>query len=301
MPEAQPPPPPGGTPSPAGPIRHAWFAGLFEGKAGDRTRIEAAAQRVRDICAGGSLDFEGDRFALVMDEKTIQPTRDRKSELVEALHDLVLASSDAQSIESTLRCTEVYDNAVVETLFAPLHGQVGEVSRVRAATPDDLRRGGATQRSGTGFGKGRIALISVLMVLAVSMLVWQAGIWDRVWAVPAEQLDIDTGLFGDLVAVQISADYGNYRITMRRGPAYPATTGAADALEQAANSTAERAAVLAVSSGDVVHVQLVSETDEVLWYARASLRALLLSEDAEVDAMLPGRIDARAVQLVLGP
>ena len=306
MPEAQPPPLPGEPVLPVGRPRYAWFAGILEGRFADRTAVETAVADLRRLdLTRVELEFEGDRFSVLLDERPIPPAAVRPGmidEVRDVLDALARASSQPQTIESTLRCTEVFDDTVVETLFAQAHGVMGHVSRVRAATADDRQRDPAAplgQPTTSGFSPMRTALIAVLMLIAFSMLVWQGGVLERIWSTPPEQLQVDTGLFDGLLDVTVESSFGNYRVAVRRGADYPTTTAEVSVLEATAETTADRAAVVSVADGAAIHVRIESEDGEVLQFIAVQLRPLLVREDAEAVALLPGRMNAHTVRLSL--
>ncbi len=302
--------PPAVPKAPEGPVRYAWFGGILEGRRpqDDGALRAAVAELNADGPVPADLEVEGGRFTVLLGERTLEPSElssERLTVFVDLLQRLVEASADPERIESTLRCTEVYAREAVETVFAPVAGEVRCVSRVRALNDEDRRRAPVAARpAGPAFDLGtrRALLIGALFLIAFGLFTWRSGIVGRWMSAEAAGLARETGPFGTLLAVEVERMWpGDYRVVLRRGDDYPLTTDAVSALQTGAGSPVELAAVNAVAEGDAVYAQLLNHDGEVLASDRLELRPLLGDADAEVEGKLKGRISAATVRLALDP
>src|SRR4051812_4968194 len=94
--------------------RFAWFDGIVEGRVGDVASVRAAVERA-NATGFGRMDVgvDGGRFSVLMDDATVPASRmtdENRCALAGALNEIAVAS--AGPIESTLRCTEVFQDEV---------------------------------------------------------------------------------------------------------------------------------------------------------------------------------------------
>ena len=111
--------------------------------------------------------------------------------------------------------------------------------------------------------------------------------------VNARGLVVDSGPFVELIDAEVESDWGNYKVTLRRGSGYPATTAEWDA--RVVETEADRLRDTLVREGQDIWIQLRDAQDEVLVQESESLRPLVTESDGEVEVMLPGRITASRV------
>ena len=137
------------------------------------------------------------------------------------------------------------------------------------------------------------------MLGVFGLMAWRSGYLDRLLSHAAEDLARDTGPFGAALELSVEKSWGNYEVTLVRGPDYPAN--AAEAARRTAELTSliEKSAYGIVVAGGRMYVQLLDKEQKVLASKEVELRALLTSGDAEVTAKLPGRIRAHALRLSL--
>ena len=289
---------------PAGAVRHAWFGGILEGRMTDAGLLKPLVRRLNQLgMAEAELELEGGRFSLMLDDAKVpgeRMTDEAMRDFAGLLQDLVEASGAPHAAESTLHCTCVYDDAVVETLFQVTEEGVAARSRVRPLEQDDARqRPEAVAAALRRIGTRRAALMGALLLVVFVLMAWVSGYLDRLLSHSAEDLAHDTGPFGETLALSVEKSWGNYKVTLVRGPDYPAN--AAEAALRAAELTGlvEKSAYGIVVAGGRMYVQLLDKEQKVLASKEVELRALLTSGDAEVTAKLPGRIRAHALRLSL--
>lgn len=293
---------------PEGPVRYAWFGGLLDGRRGDDGRLRAAVERGNRLgLAHLHLDLDGGRFSLLFDEHAVRGDRlssERSEELVDVLNEVVASSSDPAGVESTLRCTEVYDDAAVDTLFTPAGGGVECVSRPRALGADDRRMAPADAAAVPRLprvGRRQALGLLALVLVAFGLLAWKEGLVDRIAARSGESLAIETGPFGRALAVEAVSRWGTYRVTLRRGEDWPADAAAAERAIAGAETVTRRAAVRAVVDGGEVWVRLETDDGGVLDAAEVDLAPLLREgeRDPSVEVRLPGQWGAHSLVLAL--
>jgi hypothetical protein len=287
---------------PKGPPQYARFDGILEGRRDAIGPLEAAVHELRALPGiEADLLVEAGRFSVLLDDRPIRGGAPGQEQLLAALQRLVEASAEPEAVESTLRCTRVYDDRVVETVFAPLRGTMRGVSRVRAVTGEDRERAPRVEPAPglPRFARRQLAVIVPLVVIAFSLLVWRSGLVDRVFAASATEVTTAAGPFGRMLAVEVGANWGNYEVTVRRGVDYPESADAVRALIEDAVTSADRAAINAVADGGRVFAQLRDDGGTALAFVELELRPLLSAADATVVAYLPGRMSARTVALSL--
>ncbi|HUR28967.1 MAG TPA: hypothetical protein VM509_12330, partial [Planctomycetota bacterium] len=212
------------------------------------------------------------------------------------------AGGEPRGAESTLRCTEVFETRVRETLFRPVGVKLETVCRLRGKTPrDDARapKGLDAPRGLAGFEWRTVAVLLALLLVGFGLSAWSSGWVDRVLSVEAGELTVERGAFEGLLDLELHQRWGKYEIVIRRGPAYPADARATEAALAAASTTSGRAAVNAVSNGEDVYVLIASAKGRTLASERVSLRPLLGDEHARVEAEIWGRMLAHQVRISL--
>jgi hypothetical protein len=138
----------------------------------------------------------------------------------------------------------------------------------------------------------------VLLIVGV-FFAWQSGWIDRVLAARAEEVLIETGAFGQMVDVKLERSWGNYNVTLTRGPTYPTTPEALAALRDNSKTLTAGAACELIGNGGELFVQIANEDGKVLAEARTELRTLLTDEAGKVEVKLPGNRSAHHVSLSL--
>ncbi|MCA8952415.1 MAG: hypothetical protein KDE27_23090, partial [Planctomycetes bacterium] len=208
------------------------------------------------------------------------------------------------AVESTLRCTMVYDREVAETLFRgvlppPAGAGVEPLTRVRPLAagdqPPELPSQPAPWR--TMLRRREVAIVVPLLILAVGLSAWRSGLLDRLLAASARGLELRTGAFGDLLALEAESSWGDYEVALRRGPGYPTTSAAWEARQREAVDEADRLPARLVREGQEIWVQLCDDDGEVLAETGANLRALVAAADGVVEVRVPGRMNATRIVL----
>lgn len=289
--------PPGGAPE------QVRFDGILDGRVADPERLREAVAALNGLrFLGFDCDVDGGRFTLLPDGRPFaDPGFDEEGQtrLLEALS-AVVATAAPGSVESTLRCRMLYPSQVVETLFRAAGSGIEPLSRIRERTAADGLPAEAEALGGRlGLGRRQLLLLAPLLLLAAALIAWRAGWIERVLAARAENLEIDTGPFGDMLAVEIGRSWGDYVVRIRRGPGYPPTARELQRIQSETDDLAVRAACEAVGSGGLVWLQLHSSEDTWLDAAAANLRPLVVAADGVVEQRLPGRIFAHRLILAL--
>ncbi|MFN8824304.1 MAG: hypothetical protein ACK501_05010 [Planctomycetota bacterium] len=295
-----------GTPPPLQPPTGAPLAafveGLLDGRVGDATALQQAIANLQHAGAGPfRAEVLGGRFSLLpaATQVTGAPFDEAaQARFLQALQGVAAAAAPG-SVETNLRCRLVYADVVAETLFVQRNGALEPLTRVRPRTADDGL--GVPRAPAVPFGLRRRELLfaAPLLLLAGGLVAWQSGWIDRVLAARAEQLRTDTGPFGAMLQLRVEPAWGNYRVTITRGPEYPATTGALAARRDGTDDLVARAAIAAVGDGGAIFVQLLGPEDKVLAEHRTELRPLLTAVDGTIEAKLPGAMLAASVRLSL--
>lgn len=298
MPEDVPPVPPRLDP---GEPRFAWFDGIFEGRLGDAEAVRAAAAR-SNATGFGRMDVgvDGGRFSVLMDDSTVPASRmndENRRLLANALAEM--ASASAGPVESTLRCTEVFRNEVRETLFLPEGGRIRALTRTRPVTDADLFRSDAAPAPPPSMGRGRLAVVLLMLLIAFGVAAWASGWVDRLLSAKSEELRIETGPFADLVDVAVEKSWGDYKVTLRRGRGFPVENARLAELRANATTPADRAALDAVATGGEIWLRLEDREGRGLSATRTELRPLVSAADRTVEARLDGRITASRIRLSL--
>ena len=292
---------------PEGPPKYTWFDGIVEGGRFDDAKLRTLSRSFNALgLATADLELDGGRFSILLADGSIpgqRMTAVLQEEFLRLLTDFVDHVPETVNVESTLRCTQVFEDRVVESLFGIVGRQMRCVSRVRSINDDDRRRDPSfampPKEDWQGISRGRIVFVAAVLFVGLGLLVWNQGIVDRLLAVDAAALAVEQGDFLQMLVVDVKDDWGNYVVEVGRGPGYPQTPEEGARLVGGALTPAGRAAVNAVANGQVVYVRLENGKGDVLAFARLELRALVVRADATVRAVLPGRISAESVVLGL--
>lgn len=301
MPERNPPPLDAATLARARGPRRLRFEGILEGR---RTPADGALLRERAAEVGArlparaSLELEGGRFSLLIsgDSQGALPGADfERASFAEALQRLVDSSSEPLSVESTLRCTEHFEEEVIETLFAVSGGRVRALSRARRREPEERERPAAPRPPAWSR-----ALLAALATCVLGLFAWQAGWIERLLAPRADSLALQSGPFEGLLELRVAREAGNYRLRLARGRYFPESTRQLDALLEGAATPLERAAIAAATGGGRIVAELRDAQGELLAAAELDLASLLAERERPAEALLPGRRRASAIRLTLG-
>jgi len=299
MSESGAPPPPTGPQAPTGPLENLRFGGILEVRGGSRDNLLAVVRRINGIgLAQAELASDGGRHSLMFDDQPVSgsaASNDKIDRLVEELQALVDASESPDGAESTLHCTAIHTDGVIETLIGVEQGRVHPVSRVRSRTPPPIDTRSEQRR----VAWVRVSGVALLLVIGCSMLAWKFGYIDRVLASSATSLEHDVGPFGDRLEFELERSWGRYKITIRRGPGFPADPAAAKAQTDAAESLAESTAAQIIADGGTLYVQLVNAKGKVLESTSIDLRPLIEAPDGKATCELHGRVGAKSVRLAL--
>ncbi|MBI3818904.1 MAG: hypothetical protein HY286_09465 [Planctomycetes bacterium] len=283
--------------------RFVWFDGLLQGPLANYDAIRAAVDRLNG--EGGAelqIETEGSRMSFMLSDRVIMGARivgDCREQFVGSLNRILVLIPNIRQFESTLRCTEVFEDEVRESLFDIRGGEIACLSRVRPPEPSDLSR-----VSQTGFAPrepvpwGRIIIIGVLTMTAFGLAAWQSGWVDRAFSAASRSLIIDPGPFLNIIDAEVKDSWGEYTIILRRGRDYPRTREQSGSFSAAASSPVGIAAAAAVTSGNNIYLRLETLEGDVLESTEVSLRELLTKDEIADAATLHGRMAAR--RLVIG-
>ncbi|MFT7536897.1 MAG: hypothetical protein ACI85K_002852 [Hyphomicrobiaceae bacterium] len=295
-------PPKGGVPSGDTPSA-LLVEGILDGRVLNESTLQTAVEALSKCGAGEfRLDVTGGRFNILPAETHVPADRfdtAAQSNFLDRLQGVVDAAQQG-SIETTLRCKLVFADEVAETLFVINGQQIEPVTRRRPRTAQDAIPM-PTDEGDAMLGMRRRELMwlaPVLLIVGV-FFAWQSGWIDRVLAARAEEVLIETGAFGQMVDVKLERSWGNYNVTLTRGPTYPTTPEALAALRDNSKTLTAGAACELIGNGGELFVQIANEDGKVLAEARTELRTLLTDEAGKVEVKLPGNRSAHHVSLSL--
>jgi hypothetical protein len=277
--------------------------GIVDGRVGDVAAAQAAVRKANESgYARLSLEVDGGRFSILPDAARIpagQMTDARRAAFFEGLCDFV-AACDGPA-ESTLRCTEVFDLVVRETLFLTDPGErsLRAWTRERPVTAQDHSLNPGDRVIRTALPKSLMVMLVALVIVATGLLAWTGGWIDRGFSADAANVRTDTSVFGDLLSFEVKGSWGDYVVSLRRGRSYPLTLDDIERLRQTAGQPARRVAVDVVSGGDPIWLRLEDKDGRGLAASRIDLRSLVESKDDAVSVRLPGRRDAARIRLAL--
>ncbi|MCA9323188.1 MAG: hypothetical protein KDB53_20780, partial [Planctomycetes bacterium] len=229
----------------------------------------------------------------------------RRERFVAGLQDLLAGLPPESVVDSTLRATEVVAEQVRETLFSVQGRELAPISRVRPINDEDRRRLAARRRP-TGrralappLTASRRWMLAAGIVLGLGFLSWQLGFIDRILAPKAATLEIEAGLFEGLIDVAVADQRGNYLVTLRRGPDYPADRSRLERLLADREDIAARAALQTVADGRPLYLELRDASGRPLVVAPVASRRLLVDPEARVELVVPGLIGAHWLGLLI--
>ncbi|MFQ5655434.1 MAG: hypothetical protein ACE5GW_11985, partial [Planctomycetota bacterium] len=290
---------------PEGPARHGWFDGILEGPRGDAALIHEIVHKLNMAgYARADLEIDGGRFTILLDDEIVPGDRlseARRHAFLDHLNELVDAAGGARGLESTLRSTVVYDEEVVETLFAPFEEELRCVSRVRPIQGSDRRRSVALARHPAlrSIGRRQAIVIGGLLVVAMGLVIWSSGLGGRILSADPDEIELEAGPFAGLLRLQVESSWGDYRVSILRGERYPVSAEDVRSLQEEVRTAAERAVVNAVADGGKIYVRLEDKRGRILRVAPVELRPLLSRASAAITMSLPGRREARSIVLAL--
>ena len=184
--------------APEGPVRYAWFGGLLDGRRGDDARLQqAVADGNRLGLARIDLDLDGGRFTVLFDDNAVggdAMTPEKAEGLLAVLNEVVAASAEPGGVESTLRCTEVYADGAVDTLFTASGGAVECLSRPRELGAEDRThapREAPPLIELPRMGRRQALGLLALLLVTFGLLGWRYGVVDIVAGRSADALDFN--------------------------------------------------------------------------------------------------------------
>lgn len=281
--------------------------GIVEGRIGDFAALNSAVLALNrlGICSF-ELDRDGGKFS-VMPENDRKPGSgfdgERQHELLLQLGKLAAGANGP--LESTLRCTMVYADECAETVFRPAlpppEGPgIEPLTRVRPSRADDVPPEAAPAPPWAQLLKRREVLVVLpLLLLAFGLTAWRTGLVDRLLAANAQGMAVENADFGDLLDVAVENEWGNYKVTISRGPGHPTTAAAWDDRVAAATTEAQRLHAIVVREGQDLYVQVRDEKGRVLAEESGSMRVLVTDPDGSEIVRLPGQMTAARVVLSL--
>jgi len=292
--------------SPEGPVLRAHFGGILEGRTQAPEKLDPIVGGINALdLVQAELEVEGGKYSLLFDSGPVtgeRATPERLAQLVEKLTQLVEASGEPRSAESTLRFTEVFSGEIRETLILVEGGRLRTMSRIRPIAQEE----GETPAAAAGrieelrrFGVRRALLILSLLLVAFGLMAWKSGYLDRILSTSVEEVARDTGPFGDDLALHVEKSWGNYKLTVTRGRSYPRTVAEIEKRKAAIKDVSKSAAFRILTQGGRIYALLLDAKGAVLESTPVELRPLLLGEKGEVTVDLPGRILARTISLAL--
>jgi hypothetical protein len=283
-------------PAPSGPPAYAWFAGVMRGDRGgaDGALHDAVASIERLGVGRAELELEGSRFLLRLSGETVAGERlddAGKRSFLAALEECLRATGAGDSLDSTLRCTEVHAGCAVETVFEVDGGTLRPLSRVRGVDLEDLRRAPLSFRpSSTIAVRSRWRAIAMLLALLSigAIAVWRGGIIGRLRSPDPSALPILTTEFGDRLAVTVRHEFGDYRVEIRRSPTFPDSEEDFALWRERLGGVRERIAWQALSGKGTIYVHSLGEGSRLLHTEAVDLRPIIAEGSRVVVARLRG-------------
>ena len=288
----------------------ACFDGIMEGKRKDDEQLEKDLDEVNSVgLVHLDLEYDGGRFSLLADNTPMPVSRltePQREAFVKKLSVLVENMGTNGNIESTLRCSVVSDEKVQETFFAVANSTLKPCSREREVTRQDfLEQQEPDNQSFLAEFISRDrrlagAAVALMMVLTVFFF-WHSGLVQRFSAPSAETVQTHCGPLEGLIRMTPRSSWGDYSITIHRGPEYPDSKGELDRLLKQADSLEIRAAVNAVSNGSAIYVRTEDGSGRVLSEKSVTLRQLIAGPEKTVTLSLPGHMSTRKISAALYP
>ncbi len=283
------------------------FDGIIEGTVADRRALALAIRALAALPAPGfEAEFEGNGCSLMVDDAVHSGaafTPDHWARLRGRLERVIAGFDQQEEIASTLRCSERFAHQIRETLFVVDRSGLQLVSRNRDADEREEAIGspGDDVQSPLerGFQRRSALVILCLFLLAGALVVWHEGIVYRLFPAGSASIRIVSGDFSDLLAVETRQSWGSYRITLSRGPRFPATSDDLAQRLSTATTLGARAASNLVAEGGDIFLVLESGSGKSLATVEVSLRPLLASPQAHATCTLPGEARASSIRIAL--
>ena len=291
---------------PSGAVLHAQFTRILEGFAGDWSVLEDTVAKINATrIAIVDLERDGGRFSLLFENTPIAGvlvTTEAQQRLLDLITTLIAATPAPEAVESTVACKVVHEDGVVETILAVEGGELRPLSRIRDrrehdALPLDRSKQFASPLRQLGAKKG--VLVAALLLVAFGLMAWQSGYIGRILSRPADELVNDLGRFKGLLEIKTEKDWGKYKVTITRGPAYPVNADEVARLRRERKGAGELAALDIVAKGDHLYVQLRNDTGKLIESAKAELRPLLDDKEGQEIVRINGHINGHTLQLSL--
>ena len=287
--------------------RSVQLDGILDGRIADGQALVEASSRLSVLGIGNfELERDGGRYSLMPDGERHSGAgfgTEQQARLLAILQQVARATHG--TVESTLRCTMVFEHGVSETLFRGALGADGQptveaVSRLRERRVGDVPTEAAPPPPWRGLLQRREIVVALpLLVLGVLLMAWTSGLLDRLLSAGAGGLQKDTGAFGELLTLEASSSWGDYAVEVRRGPGHPAGTEAWDQLLATAPDESARARIQVVREGNDVYVRLEDGDGRFAGERLVSLRALVTRPDGVVKVRVPGRITAARITMAM--
>lgn len=293
-------------PNPKTNPRHVRLGGIAEGRATDGAALQKIVSGHNRRCRVRlDLEIDGPRFSLTFDQEWMRGnelTEGEKEDLVGTLQRVIEATGPESAIESTLSCAEVFEEEVTETMFGVREGELAVLTRQRplqaedAESPYDFEQVDATSAALMRLGTRRAALVLLALLILFGVTAWQGNYLGRVFSPAPSEVAVDVKALQGAVRAELDREWGNYRITLTRGDAYPSTVEAARAWEESAQTLEARALRQALTTGTTVHLRSRDAEGEILEVVAISLLELL-EEDGKIEARIPGRLGTRSIEI----
>lgn len=288
--------------------KFGWFDGIIEGRRTDDAVLQEGINSLNNVgLVHLDPEFDGGKFSLLADNMILPENRlteARKEEFVSELSKLVTGMGSDSNIESTLRCSIVNGKNVEETIFAIQKGRLKPIARERDAVPSDFARQSSLNHDSAITSilpaDKRLALLMLgLGAFLLIFMAWHSGLVQRFTSPLADDVTVEYGSLVGLVHMKVESSWGDYNITITRGPDYPVDKQKLEELLARDESMEVRASINAVSDGGMIYVRSISANDKVIFEKPVSLRRLIAGKDESVQTTLPGHMNTRAISLAL--
>ncbi|HIG04623.1 MAG: hypothetical protein ABGX29_03890 [Candidatus Poseidoniia archaeon] len=283
-----------------------WFDGILEGRTQDSPTIRGIVAQINDLnLVKTDLEIQGSKFSLLMGSEHLSRMDKvvvRLEALLKLLQQLCDASGESCTIESTLRCVLIFDQSTLEVLMAPVNGTMKAIGRTRPVSEEDRARCAIQtplKDSISRIGARRAIIIGVLFVVLFGIYALQGDYIDRLFHMSAESLIVETGEFNGLLVMEVDESSGFYIAKISRGDQFPTDPMSAQLLSETADTITEKMAVNLVVNGSKIYLQLLDEEGAIIAAEGVELRALVISEDAHVEAKIRARLRAHRLRLAL--
>lgn len=275
----------------------------MEGRFTDLALLRNAVDRCNGVgLVRVELELEGGHYSLLPDDRVVigaDIIQGKMERWIESLCDVINASGEPDTAESTLHCTELFSNAVRETIFQAESGMIHALSRVRAIEEDGTPDEGVAAAALRKIGVRRALILGVLLMVGFSLMAWRTGYVDQMFSHSAEGLALETGPFSDNLAMSVKKSWGNYKLTVMRGNTYPRDAAEFERHRDNENNLSRSAALDILAHGGTIYALLCNAEGSVLESKSLELRPLLRDAKADVEITIRGRITAYKIRLSL--